>query len=60
VRPRAGREISTTAPYLLRNIEKGKKEKKSWYQYVFLEAAGQNDATDGREGLELDAPKSPR
>jgi hypothetical protein len=34
---------------------RGKKEKKSWYQYVFLEVVRQNDAADGREGLELDA-----
>jgi len=27
----------------LRNIEKGKKEKKSWYQYVFLGLARENE-----------------
>jgi hypothetical protein len=31
-----------TAPYL-RNIEEGKKEKKSWYQYVFLGVARENE-----------------
>jgi hypothetical protein len=28
----------------LRNIEKAKKEKKSWYQYVFLGLARENEA----------------
>jgi hypothetical protein len=35
----------------LRNIEKGKKEKKSWYQYVFLGIAPENEPqTKGRKG----------
>jgi hypothetical protein len=34
----------------LRNIEKGKKEKKSWYQYVFLGIARGNEATDEGQG----------
>jgi hypothetical protein len=32
-------------PYYIRNIEKGKREKKSWYQYVFLGLAWENEAT---------------
>jgi len=28
--------ISGASPYLYRNIEKGKKAMKSWYQYIFL------------------------
>ena len=38
---------SRTQPHTyLRNIEKGKKEKKSWYQYVFLGLARENEATE--------------
>jgi len=28
--------VSRTAPTYVRNIEKGKSQKKSWYQYIFL------------------------
>jgi hypothetical protein len=37
--------ISATTPTYIRNIEKGKREKKSWYQYVFLGLAWENEAT---------------
>jgi hypothetical protein len=40
----------------LRNIEKGKKEKKSWYQYVFLGVARENEATDEEQERELAEP----
>ncbi len=33
------REVLATAPTYVRNIQKGKKEKKSWYQYIFLGVA---------------------
>jgi hypothetical protein len=33
-------------PTYLRNIEKGKREKKFWYQYVFLGVARENEATE--------------
>jgi hypothetical protein len=40
-------EKSQSQPHTyLRNIEKGKKEKKSWYQYVFLRLAWENEATE--------------
>jgi len=34
---------------ILRNIEKGKREKESWYQYVFLGVARENVATEERQ-----------
>jgi hypothetical protein len=49
----AGKEISITAPTYLRNIEEGKREKKSWYRYVFLEGDREIGATDGRHGVDL-------
>jgi hypothetical protein len=36
-------------PIYLRNIEEGKKEKKSWYQYVFLGVAREIEITTGRK-----------
>src|ERR1700730_7561642 len=41
---RAEHSRSRPSTYL-RNIEKRKKEKKSWYQYVFLGVARENEAT---------------
>ena len=39
-------EFGAQPPIYIRNIEKGKKEKKSWYQYVFLGLARENEATE--------------
>lgn len=41
-------ENSRSQPHTyLRNIQKGKKEKKSWYQYIFLKVAGRSAPTGG-------------
>jgi hypothetical protein len=40
----------------LRNIEIGKKEKKSWYQYVFLGLALENKATEEVRRMEASSP----
>jgi hypothetical protein len=45
-------------PTYLRNLEKAKKEKKSWYQYVFLGVARENETTRGRKREDLLAPRS--
>src|SRR5271157_347527 len=42
----AAREMPTAAPTYSRNSERGKKEKKSRYQYVFLGLARENEATE--------------
>ena len=34
------------------NVEKAKKERKSWYQYVFLAVAIRTETTGGREDKE--------
>jgi hypothetical protein len=44
-------------PIYLRNIVEGKKEKKSWYQYVFLGVARENETTTGRKREDLLAPR---
>jgi hypothetical protein len=44
--PRLAEKYPSQPHTYLRNIRKGKKEKKSWYQYVFLGATRQNEATD--------------
>jgi hypothetical protein len=46
-------------PIYLRNIEEGKKGKKSWYQYVFLGVARENETTTGRKREDLLAPRFP-
>jgi hypothetical protein len=43
----------------LRNIEEGKKEKKSWYQYVFLGVGRENGATEEVRRIEFLAPTLP-
>src|SRR5260370_41634299 len=47
----------TLLPTYLRNIENAKKEKKSWYQYVFLGVARENETTTGRKREDLLAPR---
>jgi hypothetical protein len=37
----------------LRNSERGKSKEKSWYQYVFLGVARENEATVEGKGQEL-------
>jgi len=49
-KPRLGEKSRPQPPTYLRNIEKVKTEEKSWYQYVFLGLAWENEATD--EGKE--------
>jgi hypothetical protein len=39
----AGRGVWSTASYLVKEHRKGKKEKKSWHQYVFLGLARENE-----------------
>ena len=39
----------------IRNVEKAKKEKKSWYQYVFLAVVIRSETTGGRQGEGLNA-----
>ena len=40
----------STAPYLVKEHREGKKEKKSWYQYVFLGVGRENeDAGKGKD-----------
>jgi hypothetical protein len=46
-------------PTYLRNIEKGKKEKKSWYQYIFLGVAWENEATEEVRRMGVSAPYRP-
>ena len=51
-------EKSQPQPYTyLRNIEKVKKEKKSWYQYVFLGVARENEATEEVRRIGASSPK---
>jgi len=49
--------ISTTASYW--NIEKAKKKKKSWYQYVFSMRLRRNEATEESQGQERLAQTGP-
>jgi hypothetical protein len=44
--PNLGEKSRPQPPTYLRNIEKEKTEKKSWYQYVFLGGARVNEATE--------------
>jgi len=39
-------EMPTAAPFSFKEQRAGKKEKKSWYQYVFLGLAWENGATE--------------
>ena len=51
-------EKSQSQPHTyLRNIEKGKKEKKSWYQYVFLGLVWENEATEEVRRIRASSPK---
>jgi len=49
-KPRLREKSRPQSPTYLRNIEKEKTEKKSWYQYIFLGGARENEATE--EGKE--------
>jgi len=44
-RTEPGRYFGRDLPIYIRNVEKAKKEKKSWYQYVFLEVAIKSETT---------------
>ncbi len=51
-------EKSQPQPYIyLRNIERAKKEKKSWYQYVFLRLVWENEATEEVRSIRTSSPK---
>jgi len=42
-------------PIYIRNVDRAKKEKKSWYQYVFLAVVIRSETTGGRQGEDLNA-----
>src|SRR5713101_1208786 len=54
--PALGEKYQPQPPIYLRNIEKGKKEKKSWYQYVFLGLAWEHEATEEVRGMGASSP----
>jgi hypothetical protein len=54
-RTEPGRHFGRDLPIYIRNVEKAKKEKKSWYQYVFLAVAMRSEAAGGRQGEERNA-----
>jgi hypothetical protein len=49
------RYFGRNLPTYIRNVEKAKEEKKSWYQYVFLGVTLKSETTGGRQGEELNA-----
>jgi len=49
----AGGKSRPQPPTYLRNIAKRKKEKESWYEYVFPGVARDNEATEEGQGQEL-------
>ena len=53
--PEPRRYFGRNLPTYIRNVEKAKKEEKSWYQYVFLGVTIKSETTEGRQGEELNA-----
>ena len=49
------RYFGPNLPIYIRNVEKAKKEKKSWYQYVFPGVAIKSETTGERQGEDLNA-----